>query len=73
MSKKLKNQSKYLKIIKIRKQVENYGLLVGDKLLGANGTKVKNQQELMQNISNFKDFASLLFQRGNFQFFVQVN
>ena len=62
-----------LKIIKIRKQVENYGLLVGDKLLGANGTKVKNQQELMQNISNFKDFASLLFQRGNFQFFVQVN
>jgi hypothetical protein len=64
---------KDLRVIKIEKKAEKYQLLVGDKLLQVNGVKVTNQQEVMDNISNFKDYASLLFERRNFQFFVNVN
>jgi hypothetical protein len=62
-----------LQIIKIEKRVKEYGLRVGDKLLQANGFKINNQQELLENIANFKYFSSLLFERNHFQFFVQIN
>ena len=64
---------KDLYIIKINKGADNYGLLLGDRLIQVNGKSVKNQQDIIENISDFKDYASLLFERENFQFFVNVN
>ncbi len=62
-----------LHIVKIGQNFKSYGLLVGDQLLQVNGVKVKNQQELLEYIADFKDFSSLLFERRYFQFFVQIN
>jgi len=64
---------KDLRIIKIAKESKKYGLNLGDRLIQVNGEKVKNQEDIAKNISNFKDYASLLFERDHFQFFVNVN
>lgn len=64
---------KNLVLIKIEEGHQDYGLVVGDKLLKVNGVQVTNQQEVLDNISSFKDNATLLFERRNFQFFVKVN
>jgi hypothetical protein len=64
---------KDLRIAKLENNFRNYGLILGDKLLQVNGKKVQNEQDLIEYISNFKDFSSLLFERNNFQFFVQIN
>ncbi|MCX6053162.1 MAG: PDZ domain-containing protein [Campylobacterales bacterium] len=64
---------KNLKIIKIDEQAKKYGLKLGDKLLQVDGIKITNQQELTKNISSFKNNANLLFERNDFQFFVNVN
>ncbi len=61
-----------LHIIKLPKMLKNYGLLVGDRLLQVNAITVKNQEELLRYIENFKDFSLLLFERKNFQFFVKI-
>ncbi len=49
-----------------------YGLHIGDKLLQVNGMKISNQEQLRHYIENFKDYSSLLFERDNFQFFVNI-
>ena len=64
---------KNLSITKIKKELNSYGLKIGDRLIQANGVKVDNQQELLENIANFKESSLLLFQRAGFQFFVHVN
>lgn len=64
---------KDLHVTKIEKNFKHYGLLLSDKLLQVNGKKVQNEQDLIDYISNSKDFSSLLFERDNFQFFVQIN
>jgi hypothetical protein len=64
---------KDLKIIKIDEKAKRYGLILGDKLLQANGMKITNQQELTQKIATLKSNSSLLFERREFQFFVNVN
>ena len=64
---------KNLKITKIDEQAKKYGLKLGDKLLQIDGTKITNQQELTKNLSSFKNNANLLFERNDFQFFVNVN
>jgi len=61
-----------LHVSMIKKQFQNYGLRVGDKLIQVNGVVVKNQNELRKYIENFKDYSSLLFERNNFQFFVNI-
>ena len=61
-----------LHIIKLSKEYEKYGMLLGDQLLQVNGTRVKNQEELLHYIENFKLFSSLLFERRKFQFFVNI-
>lgn len=61
-----------LHVIKINKKFQNYGLNIGDKLIGVNGVIVKNQDELRRYIEKFKDYSSLLFERNNFQFFVNI-
>ena len=65
--------SKELQIIKIDKPQKAYGLKLGDKLLQVNGVIVNNKQDVMESISDFKEFAFLLFERDNFQFFIRVN
>ncbi len=61
-----------LHVSKIEKEFQNYGLYVGDRLIQVNGVRVKNQNELRKYIQNFKDYSSLLFERNNFQFFVNI-
>ncbi len=63
---------KTLHVLKLAKIFKSYGLLVGDQLLQVNGVTVKNQEELMRYIENFKEFSLLLFERKNFQFFVKI-
>ncbi|MCX6075741.1 MAG: PDZ domain-containing protein [Campylobacterales bacterium] len=64
---------KNLKIIKISEKSKKYGLKTGDKLLQINGVAIKNQQELLKKVSDSKDGTTLLFERENFQFFVNIN
>ncbi|OIP53392.1 MAG: Pdz/Dhr/GlgF [Helicobacteraceae bacterium CG2_30_36_10] len=64
---------KDLNIIKIDNRVNNYALKLGDKLMQVNGKSIKNKQDIIDNISDFEDYASLLFEREHFQFFVQIN
>ena len=65
---------KNLYLIKIDKSKKNYGLKLGDKLLQANSRDVKNQNDVMKYISDFKFHATLLFERNaSFQFFVNMN
>lgn len=63
---------KTLHIVRLSEHFLKYGLLVGDQLLQVNGVQVKNQDELLRYIENFKEFSSLLFSRRNFQFFVNI-
>ena len=58
---------------KIDKPQKAYGLKLGDKLLQVNGVIVENQQDVIENISDFKEFPYLLFERDDFQFFIRVN
>ncbi|MDO8454447.1 MAG: PDZ domain-containing protein [Sulfurimonas sp.] len=64
---------KNLKIIKISEKSKKYGLKTGDKLLQINGVDIKNQQELLKKVSDSKNGTTLLFERDNFQFFVNIN
>ena len=65
--------SKNLAVVKLEKGFKNYGLKIGDKLIKVNGVDVKSEADLRKYIENFKDFSSLLFEREDFQFFVNVN
>jgi len=60
-------------ITKVSEEFKKYGLKVGDKLLQVNGKKVKSIDEIRENIDDFKFYASLLFTRNHFQFFVNIN
>lgn len=62
-----------LTILKIGDEFKKYGLLVGDKLLQVNSKEVSTIDGIRENIDDFKHFASLLFTRRNFQFFVNIN
>lgn len=62
-----------LMILQVGKSYSKYGLAIGDKLLQVNGKKVKTIEDIRSNIDDFKHFASLLFSRNNFQFFVNIN
>lgn len=65
---------KNLRIIKVDPTKKSYGLLIGDRLLKVNTKYVKNQEDVMKNISNFKFHPTLLFERNdNFQFFVNMD
>ncbi|MFT7860713.1 MAG: PDZ domain-containing protein [Sulfurimonas sp.] len=64
--------NKKLEIVKVNQEFQEYGLKLGDKLIQVNGVSIENQNELREYIENFKDFSSLLFERKNFQFFVNI-
>lgn len=61
-----------LHIVKLSKKFRAYGMQLGDQLLQVNGTTVKNQDELLRYIEDFKDYSTLLFERSKFQFFVNI-
>jgi len=61
-----------LSISKLSKKFKNYGLLKGDKLIQVNGAAVNTQDELRKYIQKNKDYSSLLFERDNFEFFVNI-
>ena len=48
------------------------GLHVGDRLLAVNGKKVKSQKALREYLEKYKKYSSLLIERNNFQFFVNI-
>jgi hypothetical protein len=61
-----------LHIVRLSEYFKAYGLLIGDRLIQVNGITVKNEDELLRYIEDFKDFSSLLFERNMFQFFVNI-
>jgi hypothetical protein len=63
---------KEMRIVKLSQEFKEYGLLIGDRLIQVNGVFVRTQDELTRYIEDFKDFSSLLFERNNFQFFVNI-
>lgn len=65
--------SENLTITSISKEYNKYGLAIGDRLIQVNGKKVRTIIEIRKNIDSFKHFASLLFTRNNFQFFININ
>lgn len=64
--------NKKLEVVKLSEDFKNYGLLLGDKLIQVHGVRVKTQEELRKYIQDYKDFSSLLFERKNFEFFVNI-
>ena len=64
--------SEDLTILKVYNEFKKYGLLVGDRLVQVNDKKVSTTADIRENIDDFKHFASLLFLRKNFQFFVKI-
>ena len=62
-----------LRINRLNDAQRKNGLKLCDTLIGIDGKKVRNQEEAMQIISGTKKFKSLLIQRDDFQFFVQIN
>lgn len=63
---------KDMKIVQLSAAFKKYGLIVGDRLKQVNGVGVKTQAELRRYIEDFKDYSTLLFERRNFQFFVNI-
>ena len=61
-----------LKIIRLDANRKDYGLKLGDKLIQVNTTKVRSTIDVLKNISNFKNYSSLLFSRSGFEFFVKI-
>ena len=61
-----------LEIVKLSNGFTNYGLLLEDKLLQVNGIKIYNQNRLREYIEKNKNFSTLLFERRNFEFFVNI-
>lgn len=62
-----------LKITKIQKIAERYGLKIGDKLLQIDTKSVQSGSDISQIIDGSNKSPNLLFQRDGFQFFVKLN
>lgn len=62
-----------LKITKIDKPAERYGLKIGDKLLQIDTKSVQSERDISQIIDGSNKSPNLLFQRDGFQFFVKLN
>jgi len=64
--------NKKLEIVELSNEFLQYGLLLGDRLIQVNGVEIHNQDELRKYIEDFKNFSALLFERRNFEFFVNI-
>ena len=65
--------SENLTIIRVGDKYKKYGLDIGDRLIQVNGNKVNSISDIRAYIDDFTHFASLLFTRNHFQFFVNIN
>jgi len=63
---------KTLHITKLKKHFQNYGLRVGDRLIAVNKVVVNNQEELRLYMEKYKNYSLLLFERNQFDFFVNI-
>jgi len=61
-----------LHIISIAKKAEKYQLKIGDKLLEVNQKPVTNEEDILKNISKSKKDSYLLFERDDFEFFINI-
>ena len=64
--------NKKLEVVKLSPAFKEYGLVLGDRLIQVHGVKIKTQEELRKYIEDYKDFSTLLFERKNFEFFVNI-
>ena len=64
--------NKKLEVVKLSENFTLYGLKLGDRLIQVHGIRVANQEELRKYIQEYKDFSALLFERENFEFFVNI-
>lgn len=64
--------NKKLEVVKLSEHFTEYGLELGDKLVQVHGVEVNTQDELRKYIQDYKDFSTLLFERRNFEFFVNI-
>jgi len=64
--------NKKLEVVRLSENFSSYGLVLGDRLVQVHGVRVKTQDELRKYIQDYKDFSSLLFERRNFEFFVNI-
>jgi len=64
--------NKKLEVVELSSEFVKYGLLLGDKLVQVNGVRINNQDELRNYIEDYKIFSALLFERKNFEFFVNI-
>ena len=62
-----------LTVIKIDKSINVYGVDVGDTLIQIDAKRVKTKDDIYKIFSGGKKAAILLFQRDDFQFFVNIN
>lgn len=62
--------SKDLTIVKLTNTLNSNGLKVGDRLIQLNSKRVYSLDDIANDMSAFKNLPKLLFQRGNFQFFL---
>lgn len=62
-----------LSVIKIDKKAKEYGVEVGDRLMQVETRSVKTKDDIYKIFSDGKKTAILLFQRDDFQFFVNIN
>jgi len=64
--------NKNLEIVKLSSAFIKYGLILGDRLIQVNGIRIHNQDELRKYIEDYQKFSKLLFERKNFDFFVNI-
>ena len=64
--------NKKLEVVELSSEFVKYGLLLGDRLVQVNSVRIKNQDELRKYIEDYKLFSALLFERKNFEFFVNI-
>jgi S1-C subfamily serine protease len=61
------------RISKIEEKALKYQLRVGDKLIQINGVKIDNIDGVLEILAQSRKSLNLLFQRDEFQFFVNIN
>lgn len=59
-------------IVRVTKKFKELGLIRGDKLLQINGVKITNQESLCKYLQKYRSYDRMLFQRNNFDFFVNI-
>ncbi len=65
--------SRDLTLLSVGEKYKKFGLHIGDRLIQVNGKKATKIEDIRKYIDDFKHFASLVFTRNHFQFFVNIN